>query len=418
MRRRFPKARVARYDPEATRGARAEAQRAAAAAADVVIGTRGALRLFGPASLGLAAFVSPDQLLRRARLPGGRAHVRLSVGGGRARAPGRTHGDPVAESLALRLRRRSSARTWPASTSASSTFRRELGYPPFRRLAVITVRGRTGDESRALADEVVAALRGAPGLTVYPPPRRRARASPSDRGEGRARPARRSSAPRSGRGLPRRALAVSWTWRWIPSNGRPEGATLRRPGAASEGEARRRDHARDSRDRRRHDRDHVRGGRHRPGRLAGRHPPASHGRGRRERRPGARARQSRHRGERRPGDGRGRLSLHPRDLRPGDARRLGEAGGAGSRGPAGVDSRSRPPGPRVPARDGSPRRDPLHRSAGAADARPHQAEDQEGGSPRGHARTTRPRSDEWGASNGPPKPPGARRARGTRGAPR
>ncbi len=64
VRRRFPKARVARYDPEATRGARAEAQRAAAAAADVVIGTRGALRLFGPASLGLAAFVSPDQLLR------------------------------------------------------------------------------------------------------------------------------------------------------------------------------------------------------------------------------------------------------------------------------------------------------------------------------------------------------------------
>ena len=29
-----------------------------------MIGTRGALRLFGPASLGLAAFVAPDQLLR------------------------------------------------------------------------------------------------------------------------------------------------------------------------------------------------------------------------------------------------------------------------------------------------------------------------------------------------------------------
>ena len=46
------------------RGARGEAQRAAAAGADVVIGTRGALRLFGPASLGLAGFVAPDQLLR------------------------------------------------------------------------------------------------------------------------------------------------------------------------------------------------------------------------------------------------------------------------------------------------------------------------------------------------------------------
>src|SRR5436190_21186000 len=63
VRRRFPDARIARYDPEATRGARAGVQREAAAAADVVVGTRGALRLFGPASLGLAGFVSPDQLL-------------------------------------------------------------------------------------------------------------------------------------------------------------------------------------------------------------------------------------------------------------------------------------------------------------------------------------------------------------------
>src|SRR5207249_566810 len=45
VRRRFPRARVARYDPDATRGAKAERQRAEAAAAEVVIGTRGALRL-------------------------------------------------------------------------------------------------------------------------------------------------------------------------------------------------------------------------------------------------------------------------------------------------------------------------------------------------------------------------------------
>src|ERR671922_1411225 len=54
VRRRFPKARVARWDPETSRGARGDAQRAAAAAADIVVGTRGVLRLFGPASLGLA----------------------------------------------------------------------------------------------------------------------------------------------------------------------------------------------------------------------------------------------------------------------------------------------------------------------------------------------------------------------------
>src|SRR5206468_3286478 len=70
----FPKARVARYDPDATRGAKGERQRAEAAAAEIVIGTRGALRLFGPASLGVAGFVSPDHLLR---LPDFRAGERL-----------------------------------------------------------------------------------------------------------------------------------------------------------------------------------------------------------------------------------------------------------------------------------------------------------------------------------------------------
>src|SRR5439155_1123976 len=53
VRRRFPDARIARYDPDALRGARGETQRKAAAAAQVVIGTRGALRLFGRAALGL-----------------------------------------------------------------------------------------------------------------------------------------------------------------------------------------------------------------------------------------------------------------------------------------------------------------------------------------------------------------------------
>jgi primosomal protein N' len=46
-------------------------------------------------------------------------------------------------------------------------FRAELGYPPFRRLAVITLTG--GADTRALAEEVAAALRASPRLTVYPP---------------------------------------------------------------------------------------------------------------------------------------------------------------------------------------------------------------------------------------------------------
>src|SRR5258705_72267 len=63
VRRRFPKASVARYDPD-TRGAKVEAQRRAAAHAEIVVGTRGVLKLFGPASLGAAGFVTADQLFR------------------------------------------------------------------------------------------------------------------------------------------------------------------------------------------------------------------------------------------------------------------------------------------------------------------------------------------------------------------
>jgi primosomal protein N' (replication factor Y) (superfamily II helicase) len=164
VRRRFPKARVARWDPEASRGARGEAQRAAAAAAEVVVGTRGALRLFGPASLGLAGFVAPDQLLR---LPDFRAGERMfslmwaaaeRVGAGGAlvlqsQNPGHYALDAVArQELAAFYR-------------AELKFRAELGYPPFRRLAVVTV---TAGERR-LADEIAAALRASSRLTVYPP---------------------------------------------------------------------------------------------------------------------------------------------------------------------------------------------------------------------------------------------------------
>jgi primosomal protein N' (replication factor Y) len=165
VRRRFPKARVARWDPEASRGARGEAQRAAATGAEIVIGTRGALRLFGPASLGLAGFVSPDQLLR---IPDFRAGERMfallwaaaeRVGG---------HGALVIQSqnpthYALEAVARQEL---AAFYRHEVKFRAELGYPPFRRLAVISL---SGGETRRLADEVAAALRASPRLVVYPP---------------------------------------------------------------------------------------------------------------------------------------------------------------------------------------------------------------------------------------------------------
>lgn len=169
VRRRFPRAHVARYDPGAMRGARAEAQRAAAAAADVVIGTRGALRLFGPASLGLAGFVSPDQLLRVPDFRAGEhTFAFLWAAAERVRPDGRMviqSQNPSHYVFAALI-----GQDLAGFYDRELEFRREIGYPPFRRLAVITVRGRTGDESRQLAVEIVAALRDASGLTVYPPP--------------------------------------------------------------------------------------------------------------------------------------------------------------------------------------------------------------------------------------------------------
>jgi primosomal protein N' (replication factor Y) (superfamily II helicase) len=168
VRRRFPDARIARWDPEAARGARGEAQRVAAAAADVVIGTRGALRLFGPASLGLAAFVAPDQLLRAPDFRAGErtlalawaAAERVSADGAliiQSQNPDHYVFDAVAR------------QSLPAFYRHELKFRGELGYPPFRRLAVVTARAHGSTETHRLAEAVGEALRAASGLTVYPP---------------------------------------------------------------------------------------------------------------------------------------------------------------------------------------------------------------------------------------------------------
>jgi primosomal protein N' (replication factor Y) (superfamily II helicase) len=168
VRRRFPDARIARWDPEASRGARGEAQRAAAAAADVVIGTRGALRLFGPAALGLAALVAPDQLLRapdfraaeRTLALAWAAAERVAADGAliiQSQNPDHYAFEAVARQNLAEFYRQ------------ELEFRSELGYPPFRRLAVITARAGESGETRRLAEAVGAALRGARALTVYPP---------------------------------------------------------------------------------------------------------------------------------------------------------------------------------------------------------------------------------------------------------
>ena len=167
VRRRFPEARIARYDPEARRGRRGEDQRAAAAAADVVIGTRGALRLFGPAALGLAAFISPDQLLG---LPDFRAAERTFALLWSAAERVRADGELVIQSrnpshYALEA---VAQQHLGAFYRAELKFRAELGYPPFRRLAVIGLRPRGGVDGGSLVERVAAALAGASPLVAYP----------------------------------------------------------------------------------------------------------------------------------------------------------------------------------------------------------------------------------------------------------
>jgi primosomal protein N' (replication factor Y) len=164
VRRRFPRAVIGRYEPDA-RGARAEAQRAAARSADVVIGTRGALKLFGPDSLGLAAFISPDQLLRLPDFRAGERALELVWSAAeRVRPDGsliiqsQTPSHPAFEAVA--------AQDLDTFYREEMKFRAELGYPPFRRLAVIAIDVK---RSPATVDAVAAALRDCPDLVTYPP---------------------------------------------------------------------------------------------------------------------------------------------------------------------------------------------------------------------------------------------------------
>ena len=168
VRRRFPDARIARYDPDGLRGARGETQRAAAAAAQVVIGTRGALRLFGRATLGLAGFVSADQLLRVPDFRAGERTFALlwaaaeRVGEGGALVIQSQNPTHYAFEAVVR-------QDLPAFYAHELRFRGELGYPPFRRLATVSIRGRSAPETERLAARVGAALRTSTALQVYPP---------------------------------------------------------------------------------------------------------------------------------------------------------------------------------------------------------------------------------------------------------
>jgi primosomal protein N' (replication factor Y) len=167
VRRHFARARIARYDPDA-RGKRAGSQRVAASTAEIVVGTRGALKLFGPGSLGLAGFVSPDQLLG---FPDFRAAERVFALLWAAAERVRPDGSLIVQSqnpthYALDAVARQDL---AAFYRPELRFRAELGYPPFRRLALLTAGGPDPAAARSAAEDAAAALGRIPALTVYPP---------------------------------------------------------------------------------------------------------------------------------------------------------------------------------------------------------------------------------------------------------
>jgi primosomal protein N' (replication factor Y) len=157
--RRFPRLRVARAALPAGAAADAEAQ--------VIVGTPGLLRGVRPGSLGAVGFVSLDGLLR---LPDFRAGERVFQSLWAAAEAVGPNGRVVVQTLdpAHHAVRAARAQDRAAFYAVEIKSRRGLGYPPFGRLCLVTVRGRDAASGRALAEECAAAMQGLPGLTVYP----------------------------------------------------------------------------------------------------------------------------------------------------------------------------------------------------------------------------------------------------------
>jgi primosomal protein N' (replication factor Y) len=163
----FPRLSVARYDAESGR-LRAQAGATKDGRPQVLIGTRAALKAFTPSRLSLIGFITPDPILR---LPDFRA-------GERAFSLLWASAEKVADSGRVVVQTqhpghyavRAAAHQDPAGFyKPELRFRAEVGYPPFRRLCLVTVRGRSSGAVKRLAQELEQELRGVGGVSVYPP---------------------------------------------------------------------------------------------------------------------------------------------------------------------------------------------------------------------------------------------------------
>ena len=153
VRKRFPGLTVARAGPRA-------------AGAQVVIGGAGVLRGLALGSLSAVGFIALDGLLR---IPDFRAGERAfqslwtaaeAVGGSGRVIVQTLHPEHYAIQ-AVRQRERQ------LFYEPELQFRAELGYPPYRRLCLIDVRGKSEEGARALIAECTSALRGIAGIRVY-----------------------------------------------------------------------------------------------------------------------------------------------------------------------------------------------------------------------------------------------------------
>jgi primosomal protein N' (replication factor Y) len=152
VRRRFPKLTVSRTDLRA----------------HVVIGSPALLRAVPAASLGAVGIVALDSVLGAPDFRASERAFALLWAAAEATHP---RGRVIAQTLLPDHVALSAARAQDRALfyRREMAGRADLGYPPFRRLCVVSVRGRTEAEARARIDEAARALDGVAGLTVYAP---------------------------------------------------------------------------------------------------------------------------------------------------------------------------------------------------------------------------------------------------------
>ncbi|MBI2553375.1 MAG: primosomal protein N' [Candidatus Rokubacteria bacterium] len=165
VRTEFRRYRVVRDDAEVGRG---RPRAMSHDSADVVVGTRAALKAFVPRGPSLIGFITPDPILRLPDFRAGeRAFSLLWAAAEKVADGGRV---VIQTQHPTHYAVRAAADQDLADFyKREMGFRSELGYPPFQRLCLLTVRSRTEGRAKRLAHELEQELRGLGGLTVYPP---------------------------------------------------------------------------------------------------------------------------------------------------------------------------------------------------------------------------------------------------------